>query len=71
MNQKTTELTHKLARLGIAFKVRNDGKLIKIRTVNYFPATGTVQIDGAAAFTQKGWHFLLEVLQDEGWYKPK
>lgn len=63
------ETIARLGRLGVAFKVRNAGAHIKVRTVNYIPSTGRVWIDGAGAFTQKGFAFLLEVLADEGHVK--
>ncbi len=56
----------KLGRMGIGFKVRNGGALVKCGSVNYFPTTGRVQIDGARAFPKIGFAFLLEVLADEG-----
>lgn len=64
------EVIRELGHRGIAFRVLNGGAHIKCRTVNYWPKTGRVQIDGAAAFSKTGFAFLLEVLADEGWYKP-
>lgn len=65
------ETISRLGHLGIAFKVRNNGAHIKVRTVNYIPRTGRVWIDGAGAFTQTGFTFLLEVLEDQGHYRAK
>ncbi len=63
------EVTHELGRRGIAFIVRNNGAHIKCRSVNFYPSTGTVQIDGAGSFSQRGFDFFLEILRDEGLMK--
>lgn len=63
------EVTHELGRRGIAFLVRNNGVHIKCRSVNFYPSTGTVQIDGAPSFSKRGFDFFLEVLHDEGLLK--
>lgn len=65
------ETIARLGRRGIAFKVSNNGGHVKIRSVNYTPATGTIWIDGTRSFPQKGFTFLLTVLEAQGLYKRR